>query len=167
MTVVRKCSFSARQFDSVTQFFCNTGRCTCEGWLAGSAAEPRVCNGCNSGATVRRLDICTATAQQWDHTSAHLRKDVEERGRWASDLCTCDGACAIVDKILGVGRLAMPPSQLQMYPCVWPDNLPCENPKNKGKSIFAWHMCCVARSLCCECRLCFTGYRATWATVSY
>ena len=158
MIVVRKCTVPVLTVQVhciivLNDRPCCTGICTCEGWLTGGKLGRTKCRGCDHGADMRAVDACLNAAQQWDHTSQHLREDVVERGGWASDLCTCDGACSIVDTILGQGqRLTMKPCRLSEYP-----RLHC---KNKGRTIFARHMCCVARSLCCDCHLNFTAYRA-------
>ena len=167
MIVVRKCTILVLTVQVHCTIVlndrpCCTGICTCEGWLTGGKPGRKKCRGCNHGADMWAVDACLNAAQQWDHTSQHLREDVVERGGWASDWCTCDGACSIVDTILGQGqRLTMKPCRLSEYPRLHCKDAKWKNPKNKGRTIFARHMCCVARSLCCDCHLNFTAYRAS------
>ena len=122
MIVVRKCTVLVLSVQVHCTIVlndrpCCTGICTCEGWLTGGKLGRTKCRGCDHGADMRAVDACLNAAQQGDHTSEHLRKDVVERGGWASELCTCDGACSIVDTILGQGQhLTMKPCRLSEYP---------------------------------------------------
>ena len=92
------------------------------------------------------VDHCRAPAVVFDHVAGKERADCKKAGRWATNACLCDGACAAVNAATTV-----------------PWTKPCRLARLaplQVSDVLARHFKCVAQSVCADCHACYTAHRA-------